>query len=49
MEITFLSKVHGWALWFSKILNLVPSFPKVNGWSLWFALWKKLGAIVCTL
>ncbi|MFS7927625.1 hypothetical protein Hanom_Chr04g00311311 [Helianthus anomalus] len=25
-------------LWFTQILDLVPSFPKVHIWSLWFAL-----------
>ncbi|MFS7910573.1 hypothetical protein Hanom_Chr02g00107861 [Helianthus anomalus] len=33
-----LSKVHGWSLWFTRILDLVSSFPKVHRWSLWFAL-----------
>ncbi|MFS7931841.1 hypothetical protein Hanom_Chr04g00360781 [Helianthus anomalus] len=32
------SKVHGWSLWFTEILDLIPSFSKVHGWSLWFAL-----------
>ncbi|KAJ0856994.1 hypothetical protein HanRHA438_Chr13g0584941 [Helianthus annuus] len=32
------SKVHRWSMWFTIILDLVPSFPKVHGWSLWFAL-----------
>ncbi|MFS7957144.1 hypothetical protein Hanom_Chr07g00662961 [Helianthus anomalus] len=32
------SKVHGWSLWLTKKLDLVPSFSKVHGWSLWFAL-----------
>ncbi|MFS7917659.1 hypothetical protein Hanom_Chr03g00191721 [Helianthus anomalus] len=32
------SKVHGWSLWLTKILDLVPIFSKVHGWSLWFAL-----------
>ncbi|MFS8001576.1 hypothetical protein Hanom_Chr13g01191951 [Helianthus anomalus] len=25
-------------MWFTKVLNLVRSFPKVHEWSLWFAL-----------
>ncbi|MFS7926189.1 hypothetical protein Hanom_Chr04g00294071 [Helianthus anomalus] len=33
-----MSKVHGWSLWFTKILDLVPIFLKVHEWSLWFAL-----------
>ncbi|MFS7940014.1 hypothetical protein Hanom_Chr05g00458671 [Helianthus anomalus] len=33
-----LSKVQGWSLWFTKILDLVPSFLNVHGWSPWFAL-----------
>ncbi|MFS7945418.1 hypothetical protein Hanom_Chr06g00524051 [Helianthus anomalus] len=33
-----MSKVHGWSLCSTKILNLIPSFPKVHGWSLWFTL-----------
>ncbi|MFS7940903.1 hypothetical protein Hanom_Chr05g00469791 [Helianthus anomalus] len=24
-------------LWFTKLLNLVPSFPKIHRWSPWFA------------
>ncbi|MFS7923136.1 hypothetical protein Hanom_Chr03g00257161 [Helianthus anomalus] len=31
-------KVHEWSLWFTKFLDLVPSFSKVHGWTLWFAL-----------
>ncbi|KAJ0699277.1 putative Ubiquitin-like domain superfamily, UBL3-like, ubiquitin domain-containing protein [Helianthus annuus] len=31
------SKVHGWSELFTKILDLVPSFPKVHEWSLWSA------------
>ncbi|MFS7910579.1 hypothetical protein Hanom_Chr02g00107931 [Helianthus anomalus] len=26
-----LGKVYGWSLWFTRILDLVPSFPKVHG------------------
>ncbi|MFS7907755.1 hypothetical protein Hanom_Chr01g00075031 [Helianthus anomalus] len=33
-----LLKVHGWSLWFTKFLDLVPRFPKIHTWSLWFAL-----------
>ncbi|MFS7914847.1 hypothetical protein Hanom_Chr02g00158361 [Helianthus anomalus] len=32
------SKVQGWSMWFTKILDLVSSFSKVHRWSLWFAL-----------
>ncbi|MFS8028852.1 hypothetical protein Hanom_Chr16g01515421 [Helianthus anomalus] len=32
------SKLHEWSLWFTKVLDLVPSFPKVHGWPLSFAL-----------
>ncbi|KAJ0891931.1 hypothetical protein HanPSC8_Chr09g0359861 [Helianthus annuus] len=28
------SKVHGWSLWFTNILDLVPSFSKIHGWFL---------------
>ncbi|MFS7923273.1 hypothetical protein Hanom_Chr03g00258741 [Helianthus anomalus] len=35
-----MSKVHRWSLWFTKILDLVPSFLKVQVWSLWFAVCK---------
>ncbi|MFS8010425.1 putative dipeptidyl-peptidase II [Helianthus anomalus] len=34
----FYVEVHGWSLWFTKILDLVPSFLKVHRWSPWFAL-----------
>ncbi|MFS7928362.1 hypothetical protein Hanom_Chr04g00319881 [Helianthus anomalus] len=39
-KITFnqFLKVHGWSMCFTKILNLVPSFPKVHVWSMWFAV-----------
>ncbi|KAF5760651.1 hypothetical protein HanXRQr2_Chr16g0755931 [Helianthus annuus] len=33
-----LSKVHGWSMWFTKISDMVPSFPKIHGWPMWFAL-----------
>ncbi|MFS7990155.1 hypothetical protein Hanom_Chr11g01055421 [Helianthus anomalus] len=36
------SEIHGWSLWFTKILDLVPSFLKVHRWSLWFALCNAL-------
>ncbi|MFS7994748.1 hypothetical protein Hanom_Chr12g01109721 [Helianthus anomalus] len=41
------SKVHGWSLWFTKILDLVPSFPKVHGWSLWFAFCNAFSPQLC--
>ncbi|KAJ0493545.1 hypothetical protein HanIR_Chr12g0587391 [Helianthus annuus] len=41
------SKVHGWFLWFTKILDLVPSFPKVHGWSLWFAFCNAFSPQLC--
>ncbi|MFS7913148.1 hypothetical protein Hanom_Chr02g00138431 [Helianthus anomalus] len=34
----YSSKVHEWSLWFTKILDLVLSFPRVHAWSMWFAL-----------
>ncbi|MFS8030858.1 hypothetical protein Hanom_Chr17g01539031 [Helianthus anomalus] len=36
-------EVHRRSLWFTKIFDLVPSFPKVHGWSLWFALCNTFG------
>ncbi|MFS7929188.1 hypothetical protein Hanom_Chr04g00329531 [Helianthus anomalus] len=36
----YKSKVHGWSLQFTKILDLVPSFSKVQGWSLGFGRFK---------
>ncbi|MFS8031172.1 hypothetical protein Hanom_Chr17g01542681 [Helianthus anomalus] len=33
-----MSNIHECSPWFTKILDLVSSFPKVHRWSMWFVL-----------
>ncbi|MFS8031840.1 hypothetical protein Hanom_Chr17g01550671 [Helianthus anomalus] len=42
-----LSKGHAWSLWFTKILDLVPSFLKVHEWSRWFRLCNAFSPQLC--
>ncbi|MFS7955311.1 hypothetical protein Hanom_Chr07g00641181 [Helianthus anomalus] len=47
IDSKYKSKVHRWPLWFTKILDLDPSFPKVHKWSRWFTLCNAFSPQLC--